>query len=234
MYNLNAFKDTDYGELLKLEQKQLDDYFEIKNMIDEKLKKSPKESAIGDEINLPKFISNFEFLNNGETKYHNLVIDLSDTEGLKNELEDLLNNPEMFNLEQSTTYKNRQQLGSFFFSKVLSKDLNFDDDLLTNLISSIPLEKSILLDILVISWISNSYSNIKCLYKLILLLIGIENTIENPDEATDTDENLYTTQIDIDAFLKNFQKLCETTSLSNMNSTIIIVWILRSVLIEVC
>lgn len=43
---------------------------------------------------------------------------------------------------------------------------------------------------------------------------------------------MYTTQIDIDAYLKSFQKLCETTSLSNMNSTIIIIWIFRSVLIE--
>lgn len=114
-------------------------------MLDDKLKNSVKEPTKSDEINLSKFLSSFEFLNNGETKYHNLIIDLSETETLKKDLEDLLNNPELFNLEQSITYKNKQQLGSFLFSKVLSKDFDFDDDILTDLIASIPLEKSILL-----------------------------------------------------------------------------------------
>lgn len=114
-------------------------------MLDEKLKNSVKEPTKSDEIDLSKFLSSFEFLNNGETKYYNLIIDLSETETLKKDLEDLLNNPELFNLEQSITYKNKQQLGNFLFSKVLSKDFDFDDDMLTDLIASIPLEKSVLL-----------------------------------------------------------------------------------------
>jgi hypothetical protein len=119
----------------------LNEYFEIKQFVDEKLNNSAKKAAKNEEINLSKFISNFEFLNDGETKYNCFL----ETENLRPNLEDLLANSELFNLEQNITNKNKQQLGSFLFSKLLSADLNFEDQLLTDLTSTVPLEKNIML-----------------------------------------------------------------------------------------
>ena len=64
-------------------------------------------------------------------------------------------------------------------------------------------------------------------------MVGLEKIGECNEEKKEIQETSFITQIDMDDYLKNFQGLCETTSLLNIDSALIIIWIFRSIIIEV-
>ncbi len=107
------------------------------------------------------------------------------------------------------------------------------------------------------AWIGNYYKNIGCMYKLVLELTGfksyiaglttgcsnINSTREESDPTnidltepglsqTNEDSEVFETLF-INEYLGRFRTICENTSITYMTSSLLAIWIFRSVLIQV-
>ncbi len=107
------------------------------------------------------------------------------------------------------------------------------------------------------AWIGNYYKNIGCMYKLVLELTGFTSYIAglttDSSNKNSSREESDTTNIDltepglsqtnedsevfetlfINEYLGRFRTICENTSITYMTSSLLAIWIFRSVLIQV-
>jgi hypothetical protein len=108
-----------------------------------------------------------------------------------------------------------------------------------------------------VAWIGNYYKNIGCMYKLVLELTGFTSYIAglttDSSNKNSSREESDTTNIDltepglsqtnedgevfetlfINEYLGRFRTICENTSITYMTSSLLAIWIFRSVLIQV-
>ncbi len=60
-------------------------------------------------------------------------------------------------------------------------------------------------------------------------LDGTESEVKQTCESVDEFENLF-----INEYISRFRTICENTSINYMTSSLMVIWIFRSVLIQVC
>lgn len=83
-------------------------------------------------------------------------------------------NSRFYDLSKTIGFEDKKQLGSFLFAPFLGSDLNvsFDIKILREFLTIVPIRKMILLDLIVHAWLSESFSNILYLYRIVYLLSG--------------------------------------------------------------
>ena len=166
------------SDLIQIEEADLNDYFELRQVIREKELSSKKVKFNLDEsseamikfsdnrfqINLPKYLNSFNFLT---------AVVKTKTE--KDEKDDC-SRKRYCSIEKNIGIAEKQQLGAFLFANLLKCSFEWDDLLVKKFLEAVPLKKIDLLDLLMNACIGNPelYQNIFNLYSLMSLLSGYD------------------------------------------------------------
>lgn len=205
--------------MIQIEESDLSDYFALKNIMLTKsaAKKSVKfeesSSVSRFHMELSKYLSSFQ------TKSTHTS----------------------FQLAKSLSLADKQQLGSFIFSSTLRPELTLDSQFQEHFLELIPLSKLDLLDILVAACLGSSsfklIHSVTNLYTLIGWLSDLNRVDKKPIDDNSQEEpaaDTTTTSVDVnfvEAYLHKLKSACETTS--NLASSLLLCWIIRSLLFKV-
>lgn len=244
------------SEQVHINEEDLKNYLEMKQKLVERKQArkrvkftTPESNKRSEEykpqLNLSKYISCFDPM----TTIHSQSSQSSQQQS----------NPlrRFYDLAKTTESEEKKRLGSFLFTSMLSTS-EFDPKAMQSYLCAVPVRKIVLLDLLVHAWMSESFSDPLSLYKLVYFLSGCARYLNDPKYEITTDEtenkedekevkegevSLMTFDADegdnnedflnsfVGDYLVKFKSLSESSS--SLVETLLLTWIIRSILIQV-
>jgi len=218
------------AELTQVEETELENYFNLKELTT-KTKNSTTQRKVKFAIepqlfNLAQYLSCFEFSSSNTLNQDAGFLIKSDYSKQK-----------YFHLNKAITLQEKQMIGDFLFSDLIQSEFD-EHKFLQNFLKNIPLAKMSMLDLLVQSWLNNSFTNISTFFKLFSILSGFAK-LELVKNVSDQNEIIESSVEETNAFEVIFVneylfKLKSTleNSTSFLNSLLISL-LVRSMLIQV-